>query len=541
MAVMLRAVIRRTTYLPTKVTLFVLTGLLAFCAHAVAEASPAAKDLHLNDYIVIELLFGVLFTASLLVPGRWFSFSAATFLMFLVPLRHMYDFSTSAGYIYNAERPRNVVMDKENNSRVLSYFRTNSRKAITKYVDLLQGVDGYFPKNYPWYSEMDTPPVLSTYGGDDFTHAQRAAYSRRMAFTAPENIWVLRPDWKWVAQTGAEFVVYEEGFRLNDPHLGDVVDLHDSSKVLRLPHNVVIAPLRPLSFPSRFPGAVKGRFVRLQLAGANYLSLAEVKVLGTQGTATSNLALGKPATQSSLYSPGAGASVAVDGNTNGDFTAGSVTATNLDSNAWWQVDLGASQTIDSIEIWNRTDGSQERLNDYWVFVSDKPFSPTDTPATLQGRAGTVGKHQVTIPGPFTVIRGNVEGQDTAETTLFDNGYLRVVGPEIGAVARGFHTDGATELTLDVDASRPVKVQYLFWPNDRLKFYLQGDPVETPLEDGLQTVSVPAGHQHLEIRYVYWPTRLFLVLYSLYAISLLAAVIVPLTRALWARRQVAAKA
>ncbi|MGA3018759.1 MAG: discoidin domain-containing protein [Bryobacteraceae bacterium] len=542
MALMLKAVTRRATYLPTKATLFALAALLAFCAHAVAEGSPIAKDLHLNDYIVFELLLGLLFTASLLVPGKWFVFLVATFLMFLGPLNHMYDFSTAEGYSFGVQRAQNLTLDKENNSRVLSYFRSHSQKSIVKYVDLQPGIVNYFPRNYPWFTVMDVP--LSSYGGYDFLQAPRTAYGRRMVMTPLEgraDYWLMRPDWKWVAQTGAEFVVYQDGFRLNDPHLGEVADLRDPSRLLRLPNNVVIAPLRSLSFPSGFPGSVKGRYVRVQLVGANYLSLAEVRVLGTEGNAVSNLAQGKAAAQSSLFTPAGPASNAVDGNTNGDFTAGSVTHTNLDSNAWWQVDLGTSAIIHAIEIWNRTDGAQERLNDYWVFVSDKPFSPTDTPASLQGRAGTVGNHQTKFPNPVTVIRAVPEAEGASQRALFDNGYLKVVGPEAGAVVKGFHTDGAAELTLDVDASRPVKVQYLFWPNDRLKFYLQGDPVDAPIEDGLQTVSVPAGRQHLEIRYVYWPLRFFLLLYILYAVSLAAAVVVPLTLAALACRQVAAKA
>ena len=94
----------------------------------------------------------------------------------------------------------------------------------------------------------------------------------------------------------------------------------------------------------------QGRYVRVQLTGTNYLSLAEVQVFGTPARSVSNLALGKPATQSSTL-PGyatAGAASAVDGNTDGSFFDGSVTATNLDPNAWWQVDLGASAAVSSI-------------------------------------------------------------------------------------------------------------------------------------------------------------------------------------------------
>lgn len=81
-----------------------------------------------------------------------------------------------------------------------------------------------------------------------------------------------------------------------------------------------------------------------------------------------NLAQGKAATQSSTYES-AVASRAVDGNTNGNYSAGSVTHTNSTNNAWWQVDLGATYTIDSLQLWNRSDCCQSRLANFYVFVS----------------------------------------------------------------------------------------------------------------------------------------------------------------------------
>src|SRR5436309_11734342 len=81
-------------------------------------------------------------------------------------------------------------------------------------------------------------------------------------------------------------------------------------------------------------------------------------------------------------------SSAVDGNTDGTFFDGSVTHTNQDANAWWQVDLGTSATVASIERRSTRLYSSDGKNDYSVFVSKKTFVQTDTPTTLQGRAGT---------------------------------------------------------------------------------------------------------------------------------------------------------
>lgn len=154
-------------------------------------------------------------------------------------------------------------------------------------------------------------------------------------------------------------------------------------------------------------GGAKGRYVRVQLAGTNYLSLAEVQVFGE--FTPSNLAMRKTAAQSST-SMGAAAANAVDGNTDGNWARGSVTHTNLDTNAWWQVDLGLSATVKTVIVWNRSDCCMERMNDYWVFVSDTPFLASDTPAVLQSRPGVWSSHQSSSPTPSASIPVNAAGR-----------------------------------------------------------------------------------------------------------------------------------
>ena len=212
------------------------------------------------------------------------------------------------------------------------------------------------------------------------------------------------------------------------------------------------------------PAGAQGRYVRVQLSGTNNLSLAEVQVFGTGGASTpTDLALGQSATQSSTL-PGystAGPGSATDGNTNGNFFSGSVTHTNADPNAWWQVDLGASATVNSIVIWNRTDCCGTRLSDYWVFISNTPFGPTDTPATLQTRAGTFSSHQTSAPNPSTTIAaGGAQGRyvrvqlggtnnlSLSEVQVFGTGGLVTSNVALGRAASqsstlsGYATTGA---------------------------------------------------------------------------------------------------
>ena len=156
----------------------------------------------------------------------------------------------------------------------------------------------------------------------------------------------------------------------------------------------------------------QGRYVRIQLSGTNFLSLAEVQVIGSLLPSGTDLAKGKPATQSSLITgfPYGAAALAVDGNTDGNYWDASVSHTNNDANAWWQVDLGSSANIGSVVVWNRTDCCSDRLNDYWIFVSNTPFAATDTPATLNGRAGIWSSHQTNTPAPFVTIPIGAQGR-----------------------------------------------------------------------------------------------------------------------------------
>eukprot|EP01124_Arcella_intermedia_P010101 TRINITY_DN1664_c0_g1_i6.p1 TRINITY_DN1664_c0_g1~~TRINITY_DN1664_c0_g1_i6.p1 ORF type:complete len:516 (+),score=100.75 TRINITY_DN1664_c0_g1_i6:37-1584(+) len=91
------------------------------------------------------------------------------------------------------------------------------------------------------------------------------------------------------------------------------------------------------------------------------LSLAEV-----------NIALGKTATQICDFSPYLWlANAAIDGNSDGNFDAGSLTHTcNQPSAPWWQLDLGTNMVFNKIKIHNRRDGASERLSNFDIILKD---------------------------------------------------------------------------------------------------------------------------------------------------------------------------
>jgi hypothetical protein len=81
--------------------------------------------------------------------------------------------------------------------------------------------------------------------------------------------------------------------------------------------------------------------------------------------AQTNVALSGSASQSSTGFSGF-ASLAIDGNTGGNFYGGTVTHTNLEAAPWWQVVLAADAPVVDVIVWNRTDCCAERLSDYTV-------------------------------------------------------------------------------------------------------------------------------------------------------------------------------
>jgi hypothetical protein len=78
-----------------------------------------------------------------------------------------------------------------------------------------------------------------------------------------------------------------------------------------------------------------------------------------------NLALGKPAQQSSTYSGAYPASNGVDGRKDNS----SMFHTNSEQNAWWQVDLQGNYALSHIVLYNRTDCCTERQRTLQVMLS----------------------------------------------------------------------------------------------------------------------------------------------------------------------------
>jgi RHS repeat-associated protein len=226
----------------------------------------------------------------------------------------------------------------------------------------------------------------------------------------------------------------------------------------------------------------KGRYVRVQLGGANVLSVAELQVLAEDGT---NLALSKSTSQTSTGSGGV-SSRAVDGNTNGDWSAGSVTQTNLENQPWLEVDLAENQEIQEVKVWNRTDCCSDRLTNFNVIVSNEPI----TSYSYDAAGGVIndGAHTYSYDSENRLV--SVDGGATA-TYAYDHQnrrYKKTVG---SSVTHCVWQD--SEVIAEHNGSTgAVLVDYIF-SADRMLARLAGGSASFFLSDRL---SIRAAVSHL---------------------------------------------
>jgi putative heme-binding domain-containing protein len=162
-----------------------------------------------------------------------------------------------------------------------------------------------------------------------------------------------------------------------------------------------IAPLLeglPKSLASASKTGTEGRYVRIELPGRRTLTLAEVQVMSNGR----NVAPQGKASQKNT-SGGGEAKRAIDGNTSGEFGQGGQTHTEENTqNPWWELDLGDERPIESVIIFNRTDGPLgQRLNGFTLKVLDKARNPV---AQLEHVPAPVGR------GAYDVGGGGTEGQ-----------------------------------------------------------------------------------------------------------------------------------
>jgi len=530
LVLMLRAVIHTKPLSVIKKILILFAILTFVIAYLVAYYPTVSQNIGFNNFLIFELFLTFLFLCVLLVTKNNFVYGAAIIIFLLPVLDRMYDYSLR-GHTFQEQRKRQIVaLDINERAKLIEYFKKYSNKDAIKYVDITpmwsEGGVEYFPKVFPYFELKNIR--LSSYGGFTFYLSARADYMRKMPVMGNVEV---KPDWELILNTGADFVVALTS-DLKKGALGSMLSTIKSEDMHLLSNKVVIIPLKILSEKRNLSNKVlfDNGFFKVNIP--------------TDNKKLQNIANGKSAKQSSTG--GGNAMLAVDGNTDGNYSHGSVTHTGQDKNAWFEIDLGNIERIGNVKIWNRTDCCGERLNDYWLFISEQPFLPSDTASILKSRKYTWS--QVNLkPNPVSTINtqgilGRYIRVQLDNGQKIENSFLSLAEVEIFQADKltlntfqqsnadkivnkvefrvnEFTTNFANSIYFNLQTSVPLTVNYLFWDNPRLSYYLNGKPVELVLKNGLYGIDVPVGVSEVEIKYRHWPLFVFWVFYTIYGLLL----------------------
>lgn len=521
LAVMLEGVLRTTNRLPFRIAALGLIVLTLGLAYWTASSDGGPGKTYLRNLMIFELTVATVFAAALIAPGRNFRLWVAVVLIGIAPLNAMYNFARGDNSLPVRKAQLPVTLDPVVQQGIVNFFQQRSGKSLIKYVDLTpmwtEGREA-FPKSFP-YIVSPTGVALSSYTGFNFYLSPRSDYMSMMPIVGNNEQSV---DWDYVRRTGGDFVVANQRHVAALQEAGFVGDLANS---LALPADVIILPL-----------VWQGR------AGAPYFDNGYFRISKPQpdfaSSSFANIAAGKAARQSSTLGT-ADAGLAVDGNASGAFTGGSVSHTNVDPNAWLEIDLGGLERIDAVRIWNRTDCCQERLADASLMISEEPFAADDTIASAAKRDGVWVRKLGGGPSA-TVDAGGVEGRYVriqmggrlpaiesylalAEVEVLQGPAQAIVAGESQAAdpvqVHDFQTNEASTFEIAFTSSEPVALQYQLWKNPRLRFYLNGQKVFPEINQNVATLIVGPGDHQLVAHYTNKALTWFWVIYAFYGVLL----------------------
>ena len=511
---MLKAVVLSKPYWVTRSAIGIMIIFLIFVTLQIYSGESSIKGLTFNNFFLFEIFLASLFLIAITFPSRRYIFLIALGLAILPSLNRYYDLAARENTLAVQYKIKPIVLDGNERVRFLN-FLGQFDKDVIKYIDLTPmwnpSVIEYFPKDYPYF--IVAQKKLSSYGGFTFYLSAKADYMSRMPVTAPEIS--VKPDWEYLKGTGADFAIASQKNINENAILGALVQRAKPQEIYSLPGGLFAIPLKLNEDKSSI--LFDNGFFRILPFQANIKSV--------------NLALKKEAQQSGDYGAGK-AQLAVDGNNDGNFANGSVTHSSNNPNAWLDIDLGSSQNIDALRIWNRTDCCSHRLDNYFVFVSDKPFLSSDTVSVLKDRSGTWSQQGSKGNPQTTINTGRIQGryirlQFNNHPAQADN-YLSVAEIEVlqydtpvtsSAVSNiNFRSNFGSSAELKFESVGDTSVQYLYWPNSKLHFFIDDKPVKFIMRDGLYVIDLPQGSHVIKVYYKNWTLRLFISLMIIFALA-----------------------
>lgn len=199
------------------------------------------KKINLSEPFLFEFLLSTIFVGFFIFFKSRAIVILALVISIIVPLASFYDFARSDIWKQAYQTHENIVFNNAENERLINYFKSDGKKKIRKYIDLINGLNmGYLPKNYPWW--VNNRVQISAYLGYDMHLAANRNYQSKFSVSrnpVTDQISYDSVDWGWLKKTGADFVVFD--VTKSDE---SILQHIDKNSILRLSHNIGVAQLQ---------------------------------------------------------------------------------------------------------------------------------------------------------------------------------------------------------------------------------------------------------------------------------------------------------
>jgi hypothetical protein len=233
-----------------KTLFFVSTLVLVIVAHIAFFGNQPWKDPDINEHFVLECLLTTIFLFVVVSFDRRVALLTATVFMGALATDPFWE-ASRPDHTYVKMSAKHIAMQPALLSSAADFMVRNSGKRLTKYHNVSPFFFGFVDQNVPWFVDRDVK--LSNYQSYDMHVSTPRPYVLKMHSTVTSRYIssLDRPDWEWMRQTGADFIIFDPANPDNDPRIREFVDMSDPEQVFTLPDQSVIARLRfpPLNGP----------------------------------------------------------------------------------------------------------------------------------------------------------------------------------------------------------------------------------------------------------------------------------------------------
>jgi hypothetical protein len=126
-----------------------------------------------------------------------------------------------------------------------------------------------------------------------------------------------------------------------------------------------------------------------------------------------------------------------------------------------------------------------------------------------------GKDYIAAPLKFPELQ--------SKNIVFDNGYIRIRSEDVNVKIELFSTNYAGDIRFNIESSKPVTVEYLFWPNKNL--HAKSDNINVPfsMTDGLYSINLLPGNHSVCFYYRSVLLNVFCFFYFSYVLMVLLGI------------------